>query len=255
MIVLKSPQEIKAMRKAGQVVARVLAKLGEMIRPGITTGALDRAAEDLLREWGAVPAFKGYRPEHARTPFPASICTSVDNQVVHGIPGPRVLQEGQIVSIDVGAIVDGFCGDAARTFPVGEISPEAARLLVVTEEALEKGIERARVGNRLSDISHAIQQWVEAHGFSVVRELVGHGIGRQMHEPPPVPNAGPPGRGPRLKPGMVLAIEPMVNAGAYGVKTKADGWTVVTEDGSLSAHFEHTVAITADGPQILTSLS
>lgn len=255
MIVLKSPQEIKAMRKAGQVVARVLAKLGEMIRPGITTGALDRAAEDLLREWGAVPAFKGYRPEHARTPFPASICTSVDNQVVHGIPGPRVLQEGQIVSIDVGAIVDGFCGDAARTFPVGEISPEAARLLVVTEEALEKGIERARVGNRLSDISHAIQQWVEAHGFSVVRELVGHGIGRQMHEPPPVPNAGPPGRGPRLKPGMVLAIEPMVNAGAYGVKTEADGWTVVTEDGSLSAHFEHTVAITADGPQILTSLS
>lgn len=254
MIVLKSPQEIKAMRKAGQVVAQVLARLGEMIRPGVTTGALDRAAENLLRELGAVPAFKGYRPEHARTPFPASICTSINSQVVHGIPGPRVLKEGEIVSIDVGAIVDGFCGDAARTFPVGKVSPEAARLLLVTEEALEKGIEQARVGNRLSDISYAIQQWVEAHGFSVVRDLVGHGIGRKMHEPPPVPNAGPPGRGPRLKPGMVLAIEPMVNAGAYGVKTEADGWTVVTEDGSLSAHFEHTVAITADGPQILTSL-
>ncbi len=246
MIVLKSPAEIRQMRAAGRVVALTLEALGEAVRPGVTTAQLDRLAQELLDRHGAISAFKGYRG------YPACICTSVGSVVVHGIPGPRVLEEGEIIGIDVGAIVDGYYGDAARTFPVGQVSALAQRLLQVTEEALYKGIARARPGNRLSDISHAIQAYVEAAGFSVVREFVGHGIGRQMHEEPQVPNLGPPGRGPRLKAGMTLAIEPMVNAGRPEVMLLDDQWTVVTRDGSLSAHFEHTVAITPDGPEILT---
>ncbi|HHW13919.1 MAG TPA: type I methionyl aminopeptidase, partial [Firmicutes bacterium] len=229
-------------------VAEALARLGELVAPGVTTGELDRFAEEFFRSRGAVPAFKGYNG------FPASICTSVNEQVVHGIPGSRVLQAGDIISIDAGAIVDGFYGDSAATFPVGEVDAEAERLLAATREALARGIAQARVGNRLSDISHAVQAWVEAQGFSVVREYVGHGIGRAMHEAPAIPNYGPPGRGPRLKAGMVLAIEPMVNAGGYEVATEDDQWTVVTVDGRLSAHFEHTVAVTGDGPLILTAL-
>jgi methionyl aminopeptidase len=248
MIVLKSEDEVQAMRRAGRVVAEVLARLGERVAPGVTTGELDRLAEDFLRNRGAVPAFKGYNG------FPASICASVNEQVVHGIPGPRTLEAGQIVSVDVGAIIDGFYGDSAATFPVGQVPPEAERLMSATREALGRGIAQAREGNRLSDISHAVQEWVEAQGFSVVREYVGHGIGRAMHEAPAIPNYGPPGRGPRLKQGMVLAIEPMVNAGGYEVRTLEDRWTVVTLDGGWSAHFEHTVAVTVGGPLVLTAL-
>lgn len=248
MIILKSKEEIEAMRRAGRVVAEVLAFLREEVRPGVTTGRLDALAEEKILRMGARPAFKGFRG------YPASLCTSVNEQVVHGIPGPRVLAPGDIISLDVGAILDGFYGDAAITLGVGEISPQARQLLTVTEEALYRGIEQAQADKYLGDISHAIQSWVEAHGFSVVREYVGHGIGRSMHEPPPIPNYGEPGRGPRLKVGMVLAIEPMVNIGGYKVREERDGWTVVTVDGSLSAHFEHTVAITEEGPEILTRL-
>lgn len=249
MIILKSPREIELMAKAGYVTAGALRVVRESIAPGISTGELDRLVEEFYQKQGAIPAFKGYRG------FPASICSSLNHQVVHGIPSKRViLQSGDILSVDTGAIVDGYVGDAAATYPVGEISPESAKLISATEAALYQGIERAAVGNRLSDISAAIQQWVEAHGFSVVRDLVGHGIGQKMHEDPQIPNFGPPGYGPRLCSGMVLAIEPMVNIGQYHVKTLADGWTVVTADGKLSAHFEHTVAITPRGPKILTTL-
>jgi len=249
MIILKSPREIELMAKAGYVTAGALQVVKEAIAPGISTGELDRLVEEFFQKQGAIPAFKGYRG------FPASICTSLNNQVVHGIPSDKViLQQGDILSVDVGAIVDGYVGDAAVTYPVGEISPTAAKLIAVTERALSEGIERAVEGNHLSDISAAIQQWVEANGFSVVRDLVGHGIGQNMHEEPSIPNYGRPGYGPRLQPGMVLAIEPMVNAGKYHVKTLADDWTVVTADGKLSAHFEHTVAITPQGPRILTTL-
>ncbi|MGE5553246.1 MAG: type I methionyl aminopeptidase [Betaproteobacteria bacterium] len=248
MIVLKSEDEVRIMRRAGRVVAELLQRLGERVAPGVTTGELDRYAEDFFRRRGATPAFKGYHG------FPASICTSVNEQVVHGIPGPRTLKEGEIVSIDVGAIVDGFYGDAAATFAVGQIRPLVRQLLEATRQALDRGIAQAREGNRLSDISHAIQAWVEDRGLSVVREYVGHGIGRAMHEAPAVPNYGPPGRGPRLKAGMVLAIEPMVNIGRPEVQTLDDRWTVVTADGEWSAHFEHTVAVTPEGPLILTAL-
>ncbi|MGI5840320.1 MAG: type I methionyl aminopeptidase [bacterium] len=248
MIILKSEQEISCMRAAGRLVAATLAELRQAVQPGMTTGELDEIAESKIRAAGAEPTFKGYYG------FPASICASVDSEVVHGIPGQRVLQAGEIISIDIGAKVDGFNGDAAITVPVGEVSAAAARLIAVTENALKLGIEQARPGNRLTDISHAVQAWIEASGFSVVRDYVGHGIGRDMHEDPQIPNYGPPGRGPLLEPGMVLAIEPMVNAGGYRVKTLANNWTVVTEDGSLSAHFEHTVAVTAAGPEILTCL-
>lgn len=249
MIILKSPREIELMAKAGYVTAGALQVVKEAIAPGISTGELDRLVEEFFQKQGAVPAFKGYRG------FPASICTSLNNQVVHGIPSDKViLQQGDILSVDVGAIVDGYVGDAAVTYPVGEISPTSAKLIAVTERALSEGIERAVEGNHLSDISAAIQQWVEANGFSVVRDLVGHGIGQSMHEEPSIPNYGRPGYGPRLQPGMVLAIEPMVNAGKYYVNTLADDWTVVTADGTLSAHFEHTVAITPQGPRILTAL-
>jgi len=236
------------MREAGRVVADVLTRLAAMVAPGVTTADLDELAEKRIHQAGAVPAFKGYHG------YPATICASVNEEVIHGIPsGRRVLNEGDVISIDVGASLDGYYGDSALTLPVGQVSEEAATLLRVTEEALYKAIERVKVGGRVSDIGHAVQQHVEAYGFSVVREFVGHGIGQRMHEEPQVPNYGEPGRGPRLAEGMVLAIEPMVNAGKPAVKVLADGWTAVTRDSSLSAHFEHTVAVTADGPWILTA--
>jgi methionyl aminopeptidase len=236
------------MREAGRLVGEVLTELAAMVAPGVTTADLDEAAEKRIRKAGAVPAFKGYHG------YPATICASINEEVIHGIPsGRRVLNEGDIISIDVGASLDGYFGDSAVTLAVGQVSENAASLLRVTEESLYKAIERVKVGGRISDIGHAVQQHVEAYGFSVVREFVGHGIGQRMHEEPQVPNYGEPGRGPRLAEGMVLAIEPMVNAGKAAVKVLADGWTAVTRDSSLSAHFEHTVAVTADGPWILTA--
>jgi len=246
MIELKNPAQIERMRKAGRVVAETLELMRENVRPGVTTGELDRIAEEYIRKCGAIPAFKGYNG------FPSTLCTSINEQVVHGMPGLRTLQSGDIISIDCGAVLDGYVGDAAITLPVGEISEDLQKLLRVTEEALMLGIPQAMKGNRLYDISHAIQTHVEAHGLSVVRDYVGHGIGRAMHEDPQIPNYGKPGRGPRLEIGMVLAIEPMVNLGTYDVKTLSDHWTVVTKDGKASAHFEHTVAITENGPEILT---
>ncbi len=246
LITIKSQRELRYMRDAGRIVAGVLQELAKAIKPGVTTGELNRLAEDFILARGARPAFKGLYG------FPASICTSVNEQVVHGIPGPRELLNGDIVSIDVGVELNGYFGDGAATFPVGEISPEARKLLAVTEQSLYEGIRFARQGNRLSDISHAIQSYVEKHGFSVVRDYVGHGIGRSMHEEPQVPNFGRPGRGPRLRAGMTLAIEPMVNAGTHEVCVLEDNWTVVTRDARLSAHFEHTVAITDGEPEILT---
>ncbi len=249
MIILKSPEEVEKIAAAGRVVARVIERLRSKVAPGVTTADLDRWAEGSIFEQGARPAFKGYRN------FPGTVCTSINNEVVHGIPSPRRrLEDGDIIGLDVGAIVDGFYGDAAVTLPVGSIAPEAQQLLKVTEEALYAGIAQARVGNRLSDISHAVQSRAEAHGYSVVTDFVGHGIGRNLHEDPPVPNFGRPGQGPRLRPGMVLAIEPMVNLGASDVRVLEDGWTAVTKDGSLSAHFEHTIAITEEGPRVLTRL-
>lgn len=248
MIILKGRREIEFMRQAGRVVAEALAALERRIAPGVTTLELNRLAEEILERRGAVPAFKGYRG------FPASICTSVNEEVVHGIPGLKKLVEGDIISIDIGAVKNGYVGDATVTFPVGDIDSGKEQLLAVTRAALEEGIKKAVAGNRLSDISHAIQTFVEDRGFSVVREYVGHGIGRSMHEDPQIPNFGPPGYGPRLRVGMVLAIEPMVNAGTFEVYTLPNRWTVVTRDGQPSAHFEHTVAITENGPEILTLL-
>ena len=246
MITIRTQKEIEIMRKSNRLVAQVLQKLRGAIKPGITTTELDEIAELSIKEAGAVPAFKGYRG------YPATLCASVNEEVVHGIPGPRTLREGDIVSLDLGAYLYGYYGDAAITVPVGTINEEAKKLLKVTEEALYRGIEQAKNGNRLFDISHAIQSWVEPFGFSVVRDFVGHGIGRNLHEEPQVPNFGPPHQGPRLSPGMVLAIEPMINVGTWEVKILKDGWTVVTSDRSLSAHFEHTIAITDGRPDILT---
>ena len=246
MIIIKSKKDLESMRQAGLVVADALERLAGLVKPGITTAALDRFAEDYLAQRGAKPSFKGYNG------FPASICSSVNEEVVHGIPGKRRLKEGDIVSIDLGAIVDGWHGDAAITVPVGEVYPEIMRLLKVTEEALYLGIEAAQPGVRLGVVSNTIQKHVEKAGFSVVRQYVGHGIGRQMHEDPPVPNFGRPDRGPVLAEGMTIAIEPMVNAGGYEVLVTPDNWTVITKDGSYSAHFEHTIAITGNGPEILT---
>jgi methionyl aminopeptidase len=249
MIILKSSEEIQSMREAGRVVAQAHALVRELIRPGLTTLELDRAVEEFLLKQDATPAFKDYQG------YPASICASVNEVVVHGIPAKDVvLEEGSIISVDIGAFVDGFCGDSAWTYPVGEVGPKVLKLLQATEEALFQGIEQAKVGNRLSDISHAVQKRAEEEGFSVVRDFVGHGIGRQMHEAPQIPNFGPPGRGPRLKKGMTLAIEPMVNVGSYHVQVLDDNWTVVTRDNEWSAHFEHTIAITDEGPVILTLL-
>jgi methionyl aminopeptidase len=236
------------MREAGRLVGEVLTELAAHVAPGVTTADLDELAERRILRAGATPAFKGYHG------YPATICASVNEEVIHGIPsGRRVLNEGDVISIDVGASLDGYFGDSAITLAVGKVSEEAATLLRVTDESLYKAIEAVKLGGRISDIGHAVQAHVEAYGFSVVREFVGHGIGQKMHEEPQVPNYGEPGRGPRLTEGMVLAIEPMVNAGKPAVKVLADGWTAVTRDGSLSAHFEHTVAVTADGPWILTA--
>ncbi len=247
MIILKSLQEIEKIRKACLIVADVLEGIRGMVRPGVTTQALDEFAERFIVAAGAKPAFKGYRG------YPKTLCTSVNNEVIHGIPSKdAVLKQGDIVSVDVGTIVDGFYGDAAITLPVGTITPEAERLMRVTEESLLRGIAQARAGNRLYDISHAVQAYVESNGYSVVREFVGHGIGRSLHEDPQLPNFGASGQGPRLKPGMVLAIEPMVNVGDSATVTKEDNWTAVTADGGLSAHFEHTIAVMPDGPWILT---
>ncbi|MEP6917161.1 MAG: type I methionyl aminopeptidase [Acidobacteriota bacterium] len=246
MIVCKSPAEIERMRAANTLVAEVLTELAGMVAPGVTTADLDRVAEKRVRAGGAEPAFKGYRG------YPCTLCASVNEQVVHGIPSARALREGDIISLDMGVKLNGFYGDSAVTVPVGRVSEQAETLLRVTRESLEKGIEQVRLGGRISDIGHAIQVHVEAHGFSVVREFVGHGIGAALHEDPQIANYGEPGRGPRLAEGMVLAIEPMVNVGRPAVKVLGDGWTAVTKDGSLSAHFEHTVAVTKAGPLILT---
>lgn len=248
MIVCKSPAEIERMRAANELVAAVLTDLRDAIAPGVSTGELDARAEAKIRAAGAAPAFKGYHG------YPATLCVSINDEVIHGIPsGTRLLNEGDVVSVDVGAVLDGFVGDSAVTFPVGAIDERAAMLLRVTQEALYRAILAARPGGRVSDIGHAVQRHVEAYGCSVVREFVGHGIGTAMHEEPQVPNYGPPGRGARLTDGMVLAIEPMVNLGRPAVRVLDDGWTAVTRDHSLSAHFEHTVAVTEDGPFVLTA--
>jgi methionyl aminopeptidase len=248
VIVCRTAPELERMREAGRLVGEVLTELTAMVAPGVTTADLDAAAEKRILAAGATPAFKGYHG------YPATICASINDEVIHGIPsGRRVLQEGDIISIDVGASLGGYFGDSAVTCPVGQVSEEAAQLLRVTEESLYKAIERVRPGGRISDIGHAVQRHVEAYGFSVVREFVGHGIGQRMHEEPQIPNYGEPGHGPRLSEGMVLAIEPMVNAGKPAVKVLSDGWTAVTRDRSLSAHFEHTVAVTTGEPRILTA--
>jgi len=246
MIVLKTERELEYMRDAGRIVAQALQELNKMITPGITTFELDRTAERYIRQAGGIPAFKGY------CGFPASICTSINEQVVHGIPGPRQLQEGDVISIDIGVKLNRYYGDAAITVPVGEVDADILKLLSVTQEALNEGIDQAVQGNRLSDISHAVQLHAEAHGFGVVRDYVGHGIGQRMHEDPQIPNYGPPGRGPLLKSGMTLAIEPMINYGVPDVEVLTDDWTVVTVDKKVSAHFEHTVAVTEGKPIILT---
>jgi methionyl aminopeptidase len=244
--VLKSKEEIEIMRRAGKVVAGALDMAGENISAGMTTRDLDRLIEDFIVAQGAVPAFKNYRG------FPASACISINDEVVHGIPGDRIIEDGDIVSVDVGSIVDDFYGDSARTFAVGDISDEKAELMKYTLESLQAGIDKARKGCKLGEISAAVQKHAEDQGYGVVRQLVGHGIGRKMHEDPQVPNFGSPDEGPVLKEGLVLAIEPMINVGTYDVKTMPDGWTIVTADGQASAHFEHTVAITENGPDVLT---
>jgi len=248
VITLKTEREIESMRRAGRVVARILDETAELVAPGITTWELDRFAESKCKEYGVTPAFKGYHG------FPASFCISVNEEVVHGIPSKkRILKEGDIVGVDFGVVADGWYGDSARTYPVGKVAASALQLVEVTKRSLERGIQQCREGNHVSDIGHAIQNYVESFGFSVVRDFVGHGIGRALHEDPQVPNYGSPGRGISLKKGMVLAIEPMINLGKPEVKVLGDGWTAVTVDRSLSAHFEHTVAITDQGPEILTA--
>ncbi|MBF4695825.1 type I methionyl aminopeptidase [Fusibacter ferrireducens] len=248
MIVIKSKHEIELMQESGRIVALVHEAIKNAIKPGITTGELDQIAEKLILEHQAVPSFKGYGG------FPASICASINDQVIHGIPSDTVLKEGDIISIDVGALKNGYHGDAARTHPVGKVSENALKLIKVTEASFFEGLKYCRVGYRLFDISNAIQRHAEAEGFSIVRDYVGHGIGTKLHEEPAVPNYGPAGKGPRLVPGMVLAIEPMVNEGDFNVRTLGDDWTVVTKDGKLSAHYEHTVVITEHDPILLTSL-
>ncbi|MHB1043269.1 MAG: type I methionyl aminopeptidase [Eubacteriales bacterium] len=249
MIICKSERELSYMRDAGRVVAETFAELERSVKVGISTGELDLLAEDFIISKGARPAFKGLYG------FPATICASLNEEVVHGIPGLRKLKDGDIISIDLGAEINGYYGDSAITFPAGDVSSEAMRLIGVTEEALYLGIDRARAENRLSDISYEIQSHAEKSGFSVVRDYVGHGIGSSMHEEPQVPNFGKPGRGPRLKEGMTLAIEPMINMGTYEVRTLSNNWTVVTLDNKLSAHFEHTVVITGGEPEILTQIN
>ncbi|KOO40889.1 type I methionyl aminopeptidase [Priestia koreensis] len=248
MIICKTPRELAIMREAGRIVALTHQELKKHIQPGITTKKLDEIAEKFIRKHDAFPSFKGYNG------FRGSICASVNEELVHGIPGDRVLNEGDIISIDIGARYKGYHGDSAWTYAVGNVDEETQRLLDVTEQSLYKGLEQAKPGDRLSNISHAIQTYVEAHNFSVVREYVGHGVGQDLHEDPQIPHYGPPNQGPRLRPGMVLAIEPMVNAGKRYVRTLSDDWTVVTVDGKMCAHFEHTIAITESGFEILTAL-
>ena len=248
MVILRSSEEIEKIARASRIVAECLQGLKGFIKPGMETRALDCFADSRIREAGGIPAFKGYRN------FPANLCVSINEEVVHGIPSKRVIKEGDLVSIDLGVLYDGYYGDAALTLSMGDPSPKVARLLRVTEESLALGIDAAHVGKRVSDISHAIESHVKRAGFTVVTQYVGHGIGQALHEEPQVPNFGPPGKGPRLRAGMVLAIEPMVNIGKSGVRVLSDKWTAVTIDGSLSAHFEHTVAITQEGPKILTQL-
>ena len=248
MIICKTPREIDIMRQAGKIVALTHQELKKHIVPGITTKELDTIAESFIRKHDAIPSFKGYNG------FRGSICASVNEELVHGIPGSRVLKEGDLISIDIGAKYQGYHGDSAWTYAVGVIDEETQRLLDVTEESLYRGLEEAKPGARLSNISHAIQTYVEANKFSIVREYVGHGVGQDLHEDPQIPHYGPPNKGPRLKTGMVLAVEPMVNAGSRYVKTLEDNWTVVTQDGKMCAHFEHTVAITESGFEILTKI-
>ena len=248
MIILKSQRELNYLRDAGRIVAEALNEVKKAVKPDVTTLEIDRIAEQYIKSKGAVPTFKGYNG------FPGNICASVNEEVVHGIPGLKRLKNGDTISIDLGATINGYVGDAAITVPVGQVDAEMKKLIEVTEQSLYKGIEKALVGNRLSDISHEIQTYAEGYGYGVVRDYVGHGIGRNMHEDPQIPNYGLPGRGPRLKSGMTLAIEPMINAGTHEVKTLGNNWTVVTVDGKSSAHFEHTIAITPDGPEILTKL-
>ena len=246
MISLKSPREIEAMRRAGRITAQARALAGSMVAPGVTTLEIDKAVRRFIESQGAKPSFLGY------SGFPGSACISVNEEVIHGIPGPRVLKEGDIVSIDVGAFIGGFHGDCAATYACGQISDEAKKLIEVTQQSFWEGIKFAHPGQRVSDISHAVQQYVESHGCSVVRDFIGHGVGAKLHEAPEVPNFGPAGRGPRLLPGMTIAVEPMVNAGDWRVKVLKDGWTTVSLDGSLTAHYENTILITEDGPEVLT---
>ena len=246
MISLKSPREIECMRRAGRLTAQARALAGSLVRPGVTTHEIDTAVRKFIESHGAKPSFLGYGG------FKGSACISINEEVIHGIPGPRKLQEGDIVSVDVGAFLDGFHGDCAATFPCGQVSDEAMELIRVTEQSFWEGIKLARAGNRVFDISHAVQQYVESHGCSVVRDFVGHGVGAKLHEPPEVPNFGPAGHGPRLQPGMTIAVEPMVCAGDWHVKVLKDGWTTVSADGSLTAHYENTILITDGEPEILT---
>ncbi len=252
-IPIKTRREIELMREASRHVAEILLEIRDLAKPGVTTGELDRFAARSIERRKLTSSFKGYGP-HGLPPYPAVMCMSVNEEIVHGIPGPRELKDGDVLSLDFGVAVQGFHGDSAVTVPIGTLGAEALRLLEVTRRALYQGIEQMAPGHRLSDIGHSVQTEAEAAGFSVVRDFVGHGIGRALHEPPQIPNFGPPGRGPRLRPGMVFAIEPMVNAGGPGVRVLDDQWTAVTEDGSLSAHFEHTILVTEAGPEILTRL-
>lgn len=252
MIICKSDAEIELMHKAGRIVAKVLKKIGEVIKPGITTGYIDKMAEDIINSEKAVPAFKGYKGRLSSKPFPSSVCISINEEVVHGIPGERQIIDGELVSVDVGVKIDGFYGDGARTFMVGSVNKIAERLYNATRDALDRGIKKCIAGNRLSDISNEVENRALEDGFSVVRDFVGHGIGRNMHEDPQILNYGPPGEGPVLKKGMVLAIEPMLNEGSSDVEVLSDMWTVVTRDRKLSCHFEDTVAILDDSPLILT---
>jgi len=249
MIIAKSKREIDKMRMAGQLVGQVLNELRTMVQPGVSTLEVDRAAERMIRDAGALPTFKGYHG------FPYSICASVNEQVVHGFPSAYQLQEGDIFSIDVGATLEGFVGDTATTVPVGQVADARLQLIKVTEECLARGIEQCRVGNHLGDIGWAVQEHAEGHGYSVVREYVGHGIGRRMHEDPQIPNYGSPGKGPKIRSGYVFAVEPMINLGTHQTRVLSDGWTVVTLDGQISAHTEHTIAITENGPEVLTQVS
>jgi len=248
MIMRKRAEELEKMRRAGRVVGETLQILQAAVKPGVTTQELDQIAEREIRARGAVPSFKGYRG------FPATICTSINSEIVHGIPGQRALKGGDLIKLDCGAIVEGYHGDSAVTVPVGEVSQEALKLIETTDRSLQAGIAEAKAGNRIHDIGAAVQTTAEGAGFSVVREYVGHGIGRALHEDPPVPNYGKPGTGLKLEPGLVIAIEPMVNVGTFETRLLADGWTVVTADGALSAHFEHTIAITENGPEVLTAV-